>query len=342
MKSNLLSLLILVLVWSYAPNTFAKGDTTLVYCNASLNKVKKKYASYYAKVFENGDGTVGVKQFKMNGTPFMLGSFKSKKLETKEGVFIYFDHKGKTKKTGTYEGGLKTGLWKYYSSEKLTKEGEYFQDKKHGTWIHYDPNGLKSEVSQYKMGKQDGIYKKWSLETLTVSGQYENDKEVGHWEAWFSNGGKNYEGDYVNGKREGEWKFYFKSGKLAANEIYKDGEPAEIHWYEEDGTEVEAPDTLEREPEFSGGEQAMIMFINENISYPQSAIENGEQGIIYVTFVVNPDGTLTEIEILKGVSDALDNESMRMVKKMPNWIPGMDHNRKLPIRYTLPVHFRLG
>jgi protein TonB len=101
-------------------------------------------------------------------------------------------------------------------------------------------------------------------------------------------------------------------------------------------------DFAEVEPTFPGGEGAMMSWIQEHIEYPQLAVEMGEQGIVYVQFVVNKDGSIEQVKIMRGVSDALDDEAKRVVKRMPKWTPGEQAGKKVRVRYTLPIHFRLG
>lgn len=101
-------------------------------------------------------------------------------------------------------------------------------------------------------------------------------------------------------------------------------------------------DFAEVEPTFPGGEGAMMSWIQEHIEYPQLAIEMGEQGIVYVQFVVNKDGSIEQVKVMRGVSDALDDEAKRVVKRMPKWTPGEQAGKKVRVRYTLPIHFRLG
>ena len=101
-------------------------------------------------------------------------------------------------------------------------------------------------------------------------------------------------------------------------------------------------DFAEVEPTFPGGEGAMMQWIQDNIEYPQLAVEMGEQGIVYVQFVVNKDGSIEQVRVMRGVSDSLDDEAKRVVKKMPKWTPGEQAGKKVRVRYTLPIHFRLG
>ena len=100
-------------------------------------------------------------------------------------------------------------------------------------------------------------------------------------------------------------------------------------------------DTVEKMPSFPGGEIMMYDFLARNVLYPQRAREDGYSGTVYVRFVVEPDGTITNIEIAKGVGGGCSEEAMRVVKMMPNWIPGEAFGKKVRVSYTLPINFRL-
>src|SRR5690606_29101410 len=94
-------------------------------------------------------------------------------------------------------------------------------------------------------------------------------------------------------------------------------------------------DFAEEEPHFPGGESAMVEFITENIEYPLECRANGEQGIVYIQFVVRRNGELTDLKVMKGVSPLLDGAAEKVVKAMPNWVPGTQKGKKVNCRYTL-------
>ncbi|NOQ75107.1 MAG: TonB family protein [Crocinitomix sp.] len=102
---------------------------------------------------------------------------------------------------------------------------------------------------------------------------------------------------------------------------------------------VDFPDV---DPIFPGGAAAMQQWIVDNVDYPELAREMGEQGKVYVKFVVDRKGNIEKVSIRKGVSDALDAEAKRVVRKMPNWIPGEKDGKPVSVNFTLPIHFRLG
>ena len=80
---------------------------------------------------------------------------------------------------------------------------------------------------------------------------------------------------------------------------------------------------------------------NKNIKYPVVAEENGVQGRVIVTFVVERDGSITDVKVVKSVDPSLDKEAQRVVKSMPHWIPGKQNGSAVRVKYTVPVTFRL-
>jgi protein TonB len=101
-------------------------------------------------------------------------------------------------------------------------------------------------------------------------------------------------------------------------------------------------DFVEVDPAFPGGEAAMVQFIQKNVVYPELSREMGEQGTVYVQFVVNSDGSIQDVVVLKGVSDQLNKEAVRVVKKMPNWSPGEQAGKKVRVRYQIPIKFTIA
>lgn len=95
-------------------------------------------------------------------------------------------------------------------------------------------------------------------------------------------------------------------------------------------------------PEFPGGTDALISFLTRNITYPEIARELGIQGKVICKFVVEPNGEVTSISILRGIHPACDQEAVRVLKQMPAWKPGMQNGRKVRVSYTLPIVFKLN
>ena len=98
---------------------------------------------------------------------------------------------------------------------------------------------------------------------------------------------------------------------------------------------------VEQQAEFPGGQQALMKWLSNNIRYPESAQQNGVSGRVIVKFVVEKDGSINSATIVKGVDKDLDNEALRVVKRMPKWQPGKNNGQAVRSYFTLPVTFKL-
>ncbi len=100
-------------------------------------------------------------------------------------------------------------------------------------------------------------------------------------------------------------------------------------------------DVVENMPQFPGGFSAMMKFLSDNIKYPVAAEEKRQQGRVIVTFIVECDGTVTNVRVAMSAGEYLDNEALRVIKSMPPWIPGTQGGNPVRVKYTTPVIFRL-
>jgi TonB family protein len=98
---------------------------------------------------------------------------------------------------------------------------------------------------------------------------------------------------------------------------------------------------VEEQPYFPGGDDARHKFIEENIHYPDSALKNKIQGKVFVTFIVEKDGSLSNVRVLKGIDGGLDEEAVRVIKMMPKWIPGRQRGTPVRVQCNLPIKFIL-
>lgn len=110
---------------------------------------------------------------------------------------------------------------------------------------------------------------------------------------------------------------------------------------EEKEEDVQVFFIVEEMPEFPGGELALRKFISNAIRYPVIAQENGIQGKVYVTFVVDKDGGISEAKIARGVDPSLDKEALRVVNTLPKWKPGKQRGKPVRVSYTVPINFVL-
>ena len=100
-------------------------------------------------------------------------------------------------------------------------------------------------------------------------------------------------------------------------------------------------DVVEEMPSFPGGNVALMSYLNGNTKYPVVAQENGVQGKVIISFVVERDGSISDVKVARSVDPSLDREAQRVVKSMPRWTPGKQNGQTVRVKYTVPVVFRL-
>ena len=121
---------------------------------------------------------------------------------------------------------------------------------------------------------------------------------------------------------------------LKAKEVIAQPEPPKVE-------ETKVFDVVEQMPSFPGGPTALMTYLSQNTKYPVVAQENGVQGRVVVSFVVERDGSITDVRVVRSVDPSLDKEATRVVKSMPNWIPGKQNGSTVRVKYNVPVSFKL-
>lgn len=224
---------------------------------------------------------------------------------------------------------LKEGkLWHafdYNKSGQLLKEGRYKSrkfEKKIGDFVYYYENG--------QLRKKESFDKKGNLNGTFIE--------------YYSDGSLSAEGSYVNGNLNGICNFYFKNGQQSAKETYKNGEIIEEDYWNIDGHQLVGDEKKEanKMPCFTGGQDKMYEYLSSNVIYPENAKRRRIEGRVVVTFVVNADGTISDEYVSISQNKFLDAEALRVVRNMPIWEPGMQHNIPVRVSYNLPIRFTIG
>ncbi len=123
-----------------------------------------------------------------------------------------------------------------------------------------------------------------------------------------------------------------------ANKEYQKVEEAVV----EDATETEIFTVVEESPSYPGGSEAIDKFLTENIVYPAVANESGVQGKVFITFVVEKGGNITDVKIKRDIGGGCGEEAVRVIKKMPKWKPGLQRGKPVRVQFVLPVNFTLN
>ncbi|MBR1415652.1 MAG: energy transducer TonB [Prevotella sp.] len=132
----------------------------------------------------------------------------------------------------------------------------------------------------------------------------------------------------------------FDQGSDEGQEVLKQNQVV-VEKVEEKEEETKIFEVVEQMPQFPGGDAALMQYLSSHIKYPAVAEENGIQGRVVCTFVVERNGSITDVRVVKSVDPSLDKEAVRVIKGMPSWIPGKQNGSAVRVKYTVPVTFRL-
>ncbi len=129
------------------------------------------------------------------------------------------------------------------------------------------------------------------------------------------------------------------NAEVDQNEQIEEYVPVEVQ--EEEIQEAEIFTIVEEMPEFPGGMNKLAEYLGKNIKYPQMARESGIQGRVFVQFVVEPDGSVSNVAVMRSLGGGCDEEAIRVVKSMPKWKAGKQRGKPVRVSYILPVNFKL-
>jgi TonB family protein len=213
----------------------------------------------------------------------------------------------------------------------------YYQNKEDSTYMLI---AIKQESGLYLLKE---YYESGALKSTQNSSMifpfYGNGVKTNYYE----NGNVKYTGNFLNNKKEGEHSEYFVDGaKKKISILHKDQIISNRSWYQ-DGTEriSNVFNITEVRPEFPKGDAKMYEFLGKKMMYPKEARDQNIQGRVYISFIVMEDGSLEELQILRGIGGGCDEETIRVVKMMPKWLPGLIDNKPVRVRFNLPVVFKL-
>ncbi len=175
--------------------------------------------------------------------------------------------------------------------------------------------------------------------SVLEKGDYENNEKAGKWVSYYANTANVwYDCDYVNGKEVGELRTYYRSGKLKRSELRKaDVTTVTGICYDEQGNEIAyVPIFILPKPAYDLND-----YIGKNLHYPKRARAYEVEGRVIVKFVVNTDGHISDVNVVKTIGEGCDQAVGEMVLRMPPWIPGSIDGKPVAVSFTQPISFKL-
>jgi len=241
-------------------------------------------------------------------------TFKSKKFEVKDVLYLEKYDDGEIVAKGEYVNNQKQGDWKEYGSE-----GKYVNDKKHGKWKEFKRVG-----------------------------NYEKGKKIGEWIGYDSKDRIVSRTNFDGGEPHGNNIYYDSLGQITSESIYEKGILIST-------TRDTISLGIERMPRFPGCEdfegtekkkkrcadKKMLSHIYQNIRYPKKARRQEIEGVAIVRFHIDKDGTVQDVKVLRGLSNAISEECLDVITKMPRWTPGLQRGQPVKVQFNLPITFKL-
>ena len=170
------------------------------------------------------------------------------------------------------------------------------------------------------------------------SNYYKKNKSLEKNTIWYEIGQIHIEGNYTKKKKDGYFFSYWENGKLKRKDLYEKGNLIDGKCWNIDGDEIEYYD-FEIKPEFPGGREALALCLKDNVSYVNiSSTSKGQN--IKISFYIDTDGSIVDVNVIKGVDPITDNEAKKIIQNMPKWKPAIQDGKRVKVKRTLPITFK--
>lgn len=229
-------------------------------------------------------------------------SFASKALKVRQGPAHYWYDDGSRRSEGQFDKDKRSGTWSYYHyGGGISSRGDYLNNLSDGLWTYYDNKGRKTSEFTYRMGLREGKFVKYDSLANIIN-----------------------------------------EGIYRADTLYQQST-------ERDNSKIveEMPymrvcmDRTDKTERMECSNRAMLEYIYRNIRYPETARRNEVEGEALIRFVVEKDGSVTDIVVMSGLCQSIADECRRIVEKMPPWEAGLQNGEKVRVLFKLPVRFKL-
>lgn len=300
---------------------FAQVKMNIYYLKNSGETVNKLDSADYIRIVsepDSGSNLYKVTEIYKNQKIKFIGFSRNTNGTFLEGYFICYYQNGKKQRIGNYEDNvLKGDVVENYPNGNRYTEKQYIPKEKQEFLIQTCNDSLGKPM----VVNGDGHY-------IGYASDFKNIEE---------------EGDVINEQRDGIWTGgeYTKTSKITFSEKYDKGDFISGESTDESGAKFTYSKRLQM-PEFKDGEEAFGKFLQKNLKYPSVSRESKIQGRVFISFIVELDGSLSKLEILRAPNKELGDEVLRVMQSSPKWVPGKRFGKPLKVTVTVPVNFTLG
>lgn len=240
-------------------------------------------------------------------------------------------------------GKIAHGVMTWYHPTRYPKsKGHYVDGQKEGAWLEYDEKGHLIDSAFFIKGQQRGVRLSWNAEGYLVDSAYFDNQGNGVEVSWYKGGRLRSTGRWLQDSlRHGRWQHFHENGKLMASIDYVNGKETTYACYTEAGEPLDVKECELKEAAFPGGDAAWRRFLQNNLN-AAVPVNNGAPAGQYtamIQFIVDKDGTLSDIKALTRYGYGMEEEVIRMLKQSANWIPAQLYGRKVKAYRRQPITF---
>lgn len=228
-----------------------------------------------------------------------------------------------------------------YPNNKFQTIGKYVHNKKEGVWLDYYSDGSMKDSMNYQDGHQVGISLSWYGNGAGEDSMNVEENGNGVYVSWFDNGQPSSAGRYTAfTSRHGKWQYFHKNGKLSAIELYDHDTLKSKQYFDETGNYLPDTTSHDRDAEFPGGDKAWSKYLSKELYFPSNLeLSNSDFAVVVISGIINEEGKVLEAEVTVPFQTRFDEIALDAVKKSPNWLPAIEHNRKVRYRFRQAVSF---
>lgn len=230
----------------------------------------------------------------------------------------------------------------FYISHQINTQGVYHDNKKVGIWRSWSEDNRLIDSAFYLNGLIRGISLSWNNDGIVTDSMVFQDDGNGTDKGFWPNGIISNTGSFKKGKKDGHWIYYHQNGNKSQEVNYEADSAVSYTCYDEQGNLQTKDCVYEKEASFKGGDKVWKEWLIKNLSSVQlpDAYYNGLiYGTVYVQFVINEDGNVTDVKVVKSVARQLDVIAQFIIIKSPPWEPAIQYNRKVKAYRRQPITF---
>ena len=294
----------------------AKDKQDTLYFDLAWKKCTKSKSSFYRIVSKETD-TYKVMDYYITDTLQMIGYYTSKKLKVKNGIFQYYSEDGFLTSEGLYQFGKEEGVHLSYNKGVLISQVNYLNGMRNGHALYFSPINGRTIEGECVLNKNEGLWLSYKVPSIILLKK-----------------------NYVGGKLNGPFQSYYENGNIKRRDMYAQDSLTRGNCFALDGSEIPYFE-YETDAIYKSGPEDYRKYLSDHFEYPEYCINKNIKGKVYLSFIINEKGEVSEIKVVKGAHPKLNAAAVNVFKDMPNWTPAKIDGEGVSSYFNQVINFQL-